>query len=86
MKVSELLKAGLESYTGRKVSNLKTFKDPKVDGAYALRVNFEKFGDEIFDFLVTNLEGGMSPDDVAELVEETDYTEWPPKVGNPKFF
>lgn len=89
VKVSDKLKAGIEEYTGRKAKSIQVFADPKVAGTYAARAEMEK-GDTI-DFLVVgrDLPSGWAkatPEEVAELVEESQFEQWPPKVGAPRFF
>lgn len=87
--IADSLKNGLAAYTGREVASIKTFPDPKVADTWAARATMTD-GDTI-DFMVVgnHMEKHIrdcTPDEVAEAIEETQYTEWPPTVGKIKFF
>jgi hypothetical protein len=83
------LKAGIETYTGKTVTDIKVVEDPKVSYTFAIRANLEG-RDYPIDFLIVgqNMEKSISntsPDDIAENLEECDFKEWPPKSGALKF-
>ncbi len=82
---TELLKSGIETYTGRPVMDLKRHDDPVVEGAVALRATMK--GGETIDFLVSANVGELkTPDSVADVLEECEFTTWPPRSGRPRFF
>lgn len=90
--LSDTLKAGIVEYTGREVTDLKTFHDPVVDDTYALRATMAGKGPRTIDFLIVGSHSGvaggcrsMTAEQVACNLEEQRYQTWPPTVGKPKF-
>lgn len=90
MSIAKKLQAGLEAYTERKVKSIKTCPDPKVDGTYAARAVMEDNGQVIDFFVVGNhMERPIArstAEEVAEAIEECQFSEWPPKPGPLRFF
>ena len=91
--LNAIIKAGIELYTERKVESLERFDDPKVSGAMALRVTMEDKSK--IDFLICadgknvktlhrNFE--LTPGIVEQVLEEAEFTSWPPTSGRLKFF
>lgn len=77
MAIFSVVGKAIEEYTGRKLTALKAFEDPKVDGTYAFRATFtddaQRGG---LDFLTI----GVPLDSItSDDLEETEYNEWPPK-------
>lgn len=74
--------ATLSAYVGDHgpvlATDLKVFRDPKVEGCYAVRALID--GDTV-DFLFTR--GNF---DDPDEVEEVEFETWPPVSGSPKFF
>lgn len=95
--IQDTLKSGIELYTGCQVSAIKVFPDPKVDGAYGIRVTahrktkrgVHKAGRSM-DFIVSahwQHEGRtLTTELVEKYLEDTMFETWPPKVGTPRFF
>jgi hypothetical protein len=76
------LKSSIESYTERKVKSLKVHADEKVAGAYAMRATMSD-GDTIDFLLQANpfRSSRVSPEALAEELEEAEWKSWPPKAG-----
>ena len=88
-KMTDKMKAGLEAYSGRKVQSIKVHADPVVDGTWAARAVMNE-GDTV-DFIVVGRDlpdtwAKATGEEVAELIEEAQFSEWPPKAGPPRFF
>lgn len=85
---NEVIQAGIEKYTERKVKELKTFADPKVEGAFAIRASMED--GETIDFILVahwQHEGRrLTPELVDKYLEEAMFESFPPPVGKPRFF
>lgn len=84
------LKAGIETYTGKKVTDIRVTEDPKVSYTFAIRATIEG-RDYPLDMLIVgqNLETSIassSAEVIADNLEECDFKEWPPKSGALKFF
>jgi len=86
MSLKQTFTAGIQNYTGRIVKDVEVHADPKVTGSYAIRA-FMKDGKTI-DFLVCAGwdSEGRQPNVVADNLEETEFTTFPPPSGNLKFF
>jgi len=88
--ISSVMQAGLEEYTGRKVKSIKVRQDPKVAGTWAARAVMEDDGQQIDFFCVGNHMPKpvrqSSPEEVAEAIEETVFSAWPPPVGPIRLF
>lgn len=89
--IKEKFTKAIEKYTGRKVTELKTYHDPKVRGTYALRATMKGKGPKTLDFLIvtSHMDTVFSEatlQDVADALEDTQWKTWPPKSGAPKFF
>ena len=83
-KKRDLIIKGIEEYNGNKVTNLKTYRDPKVNGTYALRAEIETVG--AIDFLlVGHFVEEWTPEGIMEQLEECEFEKWPPKSGEPQF-
>lgn len=84
------LVAGIESYTGKKVTDINVILDPKVSRTFAMRVTIEGHSYPL-DMLIVggNMETGIAeatPEVIAENLEECEFETWPPKSGSLKFF
>ena len=87
MITKELLTAGVEKYTGRKVTDLKRHDDPEVAGAIALRATLEGDEGEMLDFLISAHAPALTTADaVMDALEECEYKQWPPAQGKPRFY
>lgn len=89
-KRNDSLKAAIEEYTGKKVTDLKVAEDPKVSYTFAIRASLEG-QDYPLDMLIVGSYlpksiSSMSAEDLAGFLEECDFSEWPPKSGSLKFF
>ena len=87
--IKDSLKAGIETYSGRKVNDIKLFADPVVAGTYAIRATFKDRTRNDFLVIGSHMEKPIaksSPDEVAEYLEEIECETWPPAVGEMKFF
>ena len=84
--LKDILKAGIEEYTGREVESIKLHADSKVEGAWGIRAGM-KDGKTI-DFIVSAGWGreGTDPEHVANVLEETQFDTWPPVAGPVRFF
>lgn len=88
--LSDSLVAGLEVYTERSVSSLQLHPDPQVKRTWAGRAIMKDNGQQV-DFIVV---GGnfrvclmeASPIEIADAIEETEFSSWPPPVGKVRFF
>lgn len=89
-KFDDLLKQGIELYSGRTVIHQSRHDDPRVPGSYALRVVLSGKGKKKWlnvDFLICDhCKPLRTPEDVAGVLEECSFSSWPPKSGNLKFF
>lgn len=91
MKLSAVMKAGLEEYTGRKVKSIKLHPDPRVEGTWAARAVMDDDEQVIDFFVVGNQVPGMriellSAEQCAEAIEECRFDQWPPAEGPLRFF
>ena len=92
---NDVIKAGIEAYTGAEVRDLEVHEDARVPGAFGIRASFED-GSRC-DFLLTahwtlkarRLTSAL----VDEHLEEAEFTtwrgetpRWPPTEGRLKFF
>ena len=84
-KLSDKLKAGIESYSGRKVENIKVHPDPRVDGTYAMRTKLTGL-DGTCDWLIIHFDDKWGVEQISENLEECDFGAWPPISGSLKFF
>lgn len=88
--ISDVMQAGLEEYTGRKVRSIKVRQDPKVAGTWAARAVMADDGQQIDFFCVGNHMPKpvreSSPAEIAEAIEECQFSKWPPPVGPVRFF
>jgi len=85
-KLNDILKAGIEEYTGRFVKRLHTYEDGV--GAIGLRAEMIDDGDmPVLDFLVANFDVAKCKDAVSTVgyLEETEWETWPPQEGAPRF-
>ncbi len=90
-KLSAVMKAGLEEYTGAKVKSIKLHPDPRVEGTWAARAVMEDNGQVIDFFVVGNQVPGMrierlTAEECAEAIEECQFDQWPPAEGKLRFF
>ena len=95
--VRQVIKAGVELYTGCQVSDMKLFADPKVDGSWGIRVTahrktkrgVHKTGRSM-DFILSahwQHDGRtLTPQLVEKWLEDAMFETWPPKVGAPSFW
>ena len=96
--IQDVIKTGIESYTGCQVSSIKVFPDPKVEGSYGVRVfahrktkkGVHKRGQQM-DFIVLahwmmETRGALTPQLVEKHLEDAMFETWPPKVGAPRFW
>ena len=83
---TDLIRQGIELYTGRTVDEVRRHPDPQVAGAMALRATF--VGDvDYLDFLIgADARALRTPEDVEAELEECDFGSWPPRSGSPRFF
>lgn len=88
--ISEVMQAGLEEYTGRKVKSIKVRQDPKVRGTWAARAVMADNEQQVDFFCVGNHMdkpvSQSSPEEIAEAIEETVFSAWPPPIGPVRFF
>lgn len=77
MENNELIKAGINLYTGREVDQIRIYQDPYVPGTFAVRCALD---DEVVDLLITDLSPSSTVEDVAENIEEVEFTTWPPRA------
>ena len=90
MKLSDVMKAGLEAYTERKVESIKLHQDPQVEGTWAARAVMAE-GDQIDFYVVGNRVPGMrierlTAEQCADAIEECMFDRWPPAPGPLRFF
>ena len=90
MDKNALLKSGVELYTGKTVVSLDRYDDPITPGAVALRVFLRK-GKKTFkiDFLISVCPRPAplrTAEDVENVLEEVEFTSWPPTFGRQRFF
>ncbi len=85
MSTKQLIKQGIELYTGFIVASLEIVPDPKVADSYAVRAKME--GEVVQDFVLhagwnaPGREGKVTPTDVMNNLEECDFASWPPCSG-----
>jgi len=79
------LKMGIEIYTEASVSSFERHDDVRVAGAIALRATLD-YGAHVEFLIDANAPALMTPDDVADALQEVEFTEWPPAPGKLKFF
>ena len=83
-KKRDLIIKGIEEYTGKTVEKLKTYRDPKVNGTYALKAIMND--NKVLDFLIC---GGYveewTPECISDNLEECEFESWPPKSGSLQF-
>ena len=84
-KLRAALKAGIEQYSGHKVTNIKVHADPQVEGTYAIRTKVvgEK---ESFDWLIVGYNEKLTTQEIEHKLEECEFKSWPPVSGNLQFF
>lgn len=86
----EDIKAGIESYTGYPVCDVKRVHDPKVAGSMAIRCKIapgRASSGEQLDFLIGGDAPALkTPEDIAEHLEECEFETWPPRSGGLRFF
>jgi hypothetical protein len=75
-----LLKAAVEEYTGRTVKELKTYDDPYVAGAFAIRC-VAKDDNANMDFVVTAHAQYKTAAELVRELEEACFETWPPKAS-----
>lgn len=78
----------VEIYTGRNAKSVKFVEDPRVDDTWALRA--EMSDGQAHDFLVVfghsnTTSRSASAEEIAEVLEDCVYNEWPPKAGRLRF-
>lgn len=86
----DLIKRGIEAYTemgqfGDSVVRVDRHWDPEVPGAFAVRAEL-KMGGYLFFLVDAHARPLVTPEDVAEELEEADFGQWPPRQGRPRFF
>lgn len=85
VKQRDLVKQGIEEYTGSAVVDLQVHPDPMVDGTFAFRAKLQN--EQTLDFLLI---GGTtrftSALQIMEMLEECTFETWPPKPGKLRFF
>lgn len=93
----EVITEGVELYTGRKVSDIKLFADPKVEGSWGIRVTahrqtkkgVHKKGQQMDFVLLAHWQNEarvLTPELVEKWMEDTIFETWPPKSGAARFF
>ena len=78
--LSKKFKEAIESYTGKKVKSLEYIEDPQVENTYAIRT------DKKYEWLVVRYKPTMSTEELENILEETEFTKWPPVSGKLKFW
>ncbi len=82
-----LLKETVELYTGRKATGIDVHADPRVSGAYAIRMVTDKGA--TIDFLLSAHWMNDDPrnaEDLSGHLEEAEFTTWPPTSGKLRLF
>lgn len=84
MRITQkVVKEALSEYLGEPVDQVKMHEDPKVAGTWAFQACV--FGGWQ-GFLAIHANEAKDAKDLAEnYLEEAEFTEWPPKSGEPKF-
>jgi hypothetical protein len=86
--ISDVMQAGLEAYTERKVVSIQVYPDPSVSETWAARAVMVE-GDTIDFFVVgSQLPRRMEltrPDAIADAIEECMFDQWPPAAGPLRF-
>lgn len=85
--MEQLLKQGVEIYTGRNVTCIEVHRDPKVPHCYAMRAWLDE--EEKVDFLLQSgwkKELALPEEAIADHLEEAEFTTWPPTSGALKIF
>jgi len=94
MNKNDIIRAGIELYTGRVVLGMVTCADPKVDGAVAVRCRVDTCDPETrllhndpetLDFLLAPGWSGRDASHVSESLEECTFASWPPNSGKLRF-
>lgn len=82
----DLVKRGVELYTGETVEDIKRHWDPRVEGAFALRVVLKGQKTPIFFLVDAHAKKLATPEDVDSELQDAEFESWPPKSGSHKFF
>lgn len=87
--LSHKFKRGIEEYMGRPISSVRIHEDPKVSDTWAIRA--EDSEKNVHDFLVVfghsnTTSRRASVSQIAELLEDCVFDEWPPATGPLRFF
>jgi hypothetical protein len=69
-------------YSAQQVDDLAFIEDPKVAGTFAIRATTCGFASY---YLICHASSAASVDELVDMIEEADFTEWPPKSGALKF-
>ena len=89
MASEQLIKAGIQFYTGSVVKDIKVSADPKVPDSYAVRVHMQD-GEQQDYVLCASWRGDgrrhITLQDIADNLEEASFESWPPPSGNLRFF
>lgn len=81
-ELNEELLPAIEYYTGSKVDSLRTKIDPRVRGTVAIRAMIEG---NVVDFLLVGYTVKMTPEEIANMLEEVEFSSWPPRSGELRF-
>jgi hypothetical protein len=73
-------KEAIEEYSGKKVKKIEFIEDPQVEGTYAIR------SDKQDEWLVVHYNPSWSTKELADSLEEAEFTKWPPVSGELRFF
>lgn len=73
----------LDQYTGKHITALEVYPDPRVEGTWAARAQWfvEEDGERPVtqDFLIMGVKMGGSID-IDRQIEEVEFNEWPPRT------
>ena len=87
MMFKEKIKEAIELYTGAKVTSIEVVKDPVITDSYAIQTKHDKANKEhVRQWLLVHVDSTMSISNLCDLLEEVEFTSWPPTSGNLKFF
>jgi len=78
------IKEAVEYYLGQSCSKVEIFRDPQVEGTYAIKIFFDDGNTE--DMLIVGFDNADSIEEISEKLEECEFGSWPPTSGSLKFF
>lgn len=87
MMFKEKIKESIELYTGAKVTSIEVVKDPRITDSYAIQTkHLENAKERVCQWLLVHVDSTLSSSNLCNLLEEVEFTSWPPTSGNLKFF